>query len=161
MTCATSDCRAFGEAQACVIVATFSLNIKRGLHTGTQISTFSNLARGLLNKTLHPGTAGALALNRKAHASGVVAGMTMAAGAPGSADRSPASVAAQAARALQAALDERASPAVLREQCAPDPCWILRLEQMRAPLHADNPHVPSSAQAVRSIIYVSHFFINI
>lgn len=59
--------------------------------------------------------AGALALNRKARASGVVAGMALAAqGLEGA----PASAAGQAAAALQAALDERAPCAILHERCA-------------------------------------------
>ena len=59
--------------------------------------------------------AGALALNRKARASGVVAGMAMAAQGSGGA---PSSAAGQAAAALQAALDERAPSANLHERCA-------------------------------------------
>jgi hypothetical protein len=58
--------------------------------------------------------AGALALNRKAHAAGVVAGMAAAAG--GGEGRAPGGAAAHAARALQAALDARGPPAVLHAQ---------------------------------------------
>ncbi|KAK9840723.1 hypothetical protein WJX81_000166 [Elliptochloris bilobata] len=56
---------------------------------------------------------GALALNRKARASGVVAGMAMAAKAS---QRAPAGVAEQAARSLQAALDARSPAAVLHDR---------------------------------------------
>jgi len=58
--------------------------------------------------------AGALELNRKAHAAGVVAGMAAAAG--GADGRAPGGAAAHAARTLQAALDARGPPAVLHAQ---------------------------------------------